>query len=66
MACKRYGQHPQHNFIEVGNSVIDFKNIFKQADKAGMQYFFVEQDQTPGDPFDSIIKSITYIKKNLV
>ena len=57
---------PQKNFTEVGNGVIDFKNIFKYADKAGLQYFFVEQDQTPGSPFDSITKSITYIKKNLV
>jgi sugar phosphate isomerase/epimerase len=57
---------PQKAFTEVGNGVIDFKKIFKQADKAGMQYFFVEQDRTPGSPFDSIAKSITYIKKNLV
>jgi len=57
---------PQHNFTEVGNGVIDFKSIFKLADKAGMKYFFVEQDQTPGSPFDSITKSIDYIKKNLV
>ncbi len=57
---------PEHNFAEVGSGVIDFKNIFKHADKAGMQYFFVEQDKTPGSPFDSITKSINYIKKNLV
>jgi len=57
---------PEHNFTEVGNGVIDFKSIFKHADKAGMQYFFVEQDKTPGSPFDSITKSISYIKKNLV
>ena len=57
---------PEHSFTEVGNGTIDFKNIFKYADKAGMKYFFVEQDITPGDPFDSITKSISYIKKNLV
>ena len=50
------------NFTEVGNGSIDFKRIFAQAGTAGMQYFFVEQDQTPGSPFDSIQKSITYIK----
>lgn len=53
-------------FTEVGNGSIDFKRIFKEANKAGMKYFFVEQDKTPGDPFDSIAKSISYIKKNLV
>lgn len=57
---------PKGNFTEVGNGVIDFKNIFKHADKAGMKYFFVEQDRTPGDPFDSITKSYSYIKANLV
>jgi sugar phosphate isomerase/epimerase len=57
---------PQRNFTEVGNGIIDFKKIFAQSKKAGLQYFFVEQDKCPGDPFDSITQSITYIKKNLV
>lgn len=57
---------PKAAFTEVGNGVIDFKKIFAQADKAGMKYFFVEQDSTPGDPFDSITKSFNYVKKNLV
>ncbi len=57
---------PKQAFTEVGNGVIDFKKIFEQANKAGLKYFFVEQDITPGSPFDSITKSIGYIKKNLV
>ncbi|MEO8823767.1 MAG: sugar phosphate isomerase/epimerase [Ginsengibacter sp.] len=57
---------PQKNFTEVGNGVIDFKEIFKYKSLAGMKYFFVEQDQTPGDPFVSIKESFDYIKKNLV
>jgi len=57
---------PQHDFTEVGNGVIDFKKIFANADKAGLKYFFVEQDKCPGSPFDSITKSYNYIKKNLV
>src|SRR5215217_905829 len=57
---------PEHAFTEVGNGTINFKNIFTHADKAGMKYFFVEQDKTPASPFDSISKSITYIKKNLI
>jgi sugar phosphate isomerase/epimerase len=53
-------------FTEVGNGVIDFKKIFTKAKTAGLKYFFVEQDVCPGNPFDSITQSITYIKKNLV
>lgn len=57
---------PQRNFTEVGNGSIDFKRIFAQKKLAGMQYFFVEQDQTPGSPFDSIKQSVSYIKRTLV
>jgi sugar phosphate isomerase/epimerase len=53
-------------FTEVGNGVIDFKKIFTKANTAGLKYFFVEQDVCPGNPFDSITQSISYIKKNLV
>jgi sugar phosphate isomerase/epimerase len=57
---------PARDFTEIGNGIIDFKEIFKYKNKAGMKYFFVEQDKCPGTPFDSITKSIKYIKKNLV
>jgi sugar phosphate isomerase/epimerase len=57
---------PDHSFAEVGYGSIDFKRIFKNSKKAGLQYFFVEQDKCPGSPFDSITKSITYIKQNLI
>jgi sugar phosphate isomerase/epimerase len=54
------------DFTEVGNGIINFKEIFKHKNEAGMKYFYVEQDKTPGDPFVSIKESIDYIKKNLV
>ena len=54
------------DFTEVGNGIIDFKKVFAERNKAGLKYFFVEQDKTPGSPFDSITKSFNYIKKNLV
>jgi sugar phosphate isomerase/epimerase len=57
---------PKHSFTEVGNGTIDFKRIFANRARSGMRYFFVEQDQCPGSPFDSITKSIAYIKQNLV
>jgi sugar phosphate isomerase/epimerase len=57
---------PKKMFTEVGNGVINFKRIFEHNKTAGLKYFFVEQDICPGDPFNSITQSITYIKKNLV
>jgi sugar phosphate isomerase/epimerase len=57
---------PKKNFTEVGNGVIDFATIFKNAKTSGMKHFFVEQDVCPGSPFDSIKQSIGYIKSNLI
>ncbi len=53
-------------FTEVGNGIIDFKKIFEHTKKAGLKYFFVEEDKCPGDPYTSITQSIAYIKSNLV
>jgi sugar phosphate isomerase/epimerase len=57
---------PKKNFTEVGNGVINFATIFKNAKTSGMKHFFVEQDECPGSPFDSIAKSIGHIKSNLI
>jgi sugar phosphate isomerase/epimerase len=56
----------RHFFTEVGNGVIDFKSIFAKAKESGMRHFFVEQDECPGSPFESIAQSITYLKKNIL
>jgi sugar phosphate isomerase/epimerase len=53
-------------FTEVGNGIIDFKKILTHASTSGLKYFFVEEDKCPGDPYDSIKMSYSYIKKNLV
>jgi sugar phosphate isomerase/epimerase len=54
------------NFTEVGSGTIDFTTIFKAHRLSGMKHFFVEQDVCPGSPFDSIAKSITHIRANLL
>jgi sugar phosphate isomerase/epimerase len=56
---------PEKRFTEVGNGVIDFKEIFECKKKSGMQHFFVEQDVSSA-PLESIKTSIAYLKKNLV
>ena len=63
---KDMAKTPNQTFTEVGNGSIDFKKIFVQAKKSGLDYYFVEQDSTPGNPYDSITQSINYIKNNLV
>jgi sugar phosphate isomerase/epimerase len=54
---------PKEFFTEVGRGKIDFKAIFAQSKKAGVKHYFVEQDQTPASPFDSIQVSYDYLSK---
>jgi sugar phosphate isomerase/epimerase len=48
-------------FKEVGSGVLDWKAILKEAASVGVQHYFVEQDQTPGDPVESLRKSYGYL-----
>jgi sugar phosphate isomerase/epimerase len=49
----------------LGEGIIDFKNILDLREKAGMIYFFVEQDNCISHPpFDSIKISRDYLLKN--
>jgi sugar phosphate isomerase/epimerase len=49
-------------FKEVGSGVVDIPAILKAAPAAGVKHYFVEQDQTAGDPLDSLRKSFDYIQ----
>jgi sugar phosphate isomerase/epimerase len=48
-------------FAEVGGGALDFPGILKAARAVGVAHAFVEQDQTPGDPMDSLRKSYAYL-----
>ena len=50
-------------FKELGNGVIEWAKVLRAASAAGVQHYFVEQDQTPGDPLDSLRQSMEYLKK---
>ena len=52
----------EKEMTEVGSGVIDYKNLFKYASKAGMKEFFVEQDVIQGDGFESVKKSFNHLK----
>jgi len=50
------------SFTEIGNGSIDFVSFLREAHNSGLQHYFVEQDKTPGNPLESIGKSISYLK----
>ena len=54
---------PKTAFKEVGSGTIDIPAVLSAADAAGVQHYFVEQDQTPGDPIASLRKSYEYLSK---
>lgn len=54
---------PKKYFTEVGRGVIDFKKIFAKADKAGIKHYFIEQDETPAAPLESVKISLKYLKE---
>ena len=51
--------------VEVGAGYIDFKPIFANAEKAGMKYYFVEQDGAP-QPIENLARSFENLKKVVV
>jgi sugar phosphate isomerase/epimerase len=46
----------------VGNGSLDFAAILKACETAGVQHYFVEQDQTPGDPLASLRQSYEHLR----
>ena len=54
---------PRTAFKEVGSGVMDFPKLLRAAAAAGVAHYFVEQDQTPGDPVESLRKSYGYLSK---
>ena len=53
-------------FAEIGQGNLRWKEIIVAAENSGCQWFIVEQDTTPGDPFDSLKTSFDYIAEYLV
>ncbi len=59
----QFNEHvPNSAFKEVGNGSIDIPAVLSEADPAGVRYYFVEQDETAGDPVVSLRKSYEYLK----
>jgi sugar phosphate isomerase/epimerase len=52
---------PASAFRAVGDGSLDVPAILKAATSIGTKHFFVEQDQTPGDPIVSLRESYAYL-----
>lgn len=52
---------PKTAFKEAGKGVIDWAKVLKAAHTAGVKHYFVEQDQTEGNPIDSLRVSYQYL-----
>ncbi len=50
-------------FAEVGAGRVDFPRVLKAAAVSGTRHYFVEQDQTPGDPLASLRTSFGNLRK---
>jgi len=67
---KDFGVASKHGEVpfmtEVGQGNLDFRTLVADAERGGCQWFIVEQDFTPGDPFDSLERSFRYVHDELV
>ncbi len=53
-------------YAEIGAGTLPFARIIAEAEAGGCEWFIVEQDTCPGDPFVSIKQSLDYIKAHLI
>jgi len=49
-------------FRELGGGTLDFKAIVQAAEAAGVQYYLIEMDFTPGDPMESVKRCAGYLR----
>jgi sugar phosphate isomerase/epimerase len=57
------GKVPHEAFKEVGNGELDWPEVLKACEQAGVRHYIVEQDWWPGDPLESLRQSITYLRR---
>lgn len=53
-----------NDFTEIGNGTIDFRKIFRYKEKAGLKHWFLEQDSSDKNIFESIAISKKFIQQN--
>lgn len=50
-------------YTEIGNGNINFEDVVACAEKIGVKHYIVEQDDCPGNPFDSLATSYNNLKE---
>jgi sugar phosphate isomerase/epimerase len=50
-------------FVEAGSGDIDFPAILKAAPAAGVKFQFAGQDETEGDPLESLRRSVNWLNR---
>jgi sugar phosphate isomerase/epimerase len=50
------------HFVPVGKGSLDWKAILAEAERIGVQHYFVEQDQTAVPPIEAIRQSYAYLR----
>jgi len=53
---------PPDSFKAAGKGSIDFAAVLRQAEENGVEHYFVEQDETPGHPVDSLRESYQHLR----
>ena len=51
------------NSVEFGKGGVDIKRLMKNGKKAGMKYYFVEQEEYTVSAFESLADDMNYLKK---
>ncbi len=57
------GGHPQQVFAEVGAGNLNWARILPACARAGVEWYAVEQDICPGDPFESLAISYRNLRE---
>jgi sugar phosphate isomerase/epimerase len=53
---------PRTAFHDLSDGAVDIPAVLRAAKQAGVKHYFVEQDETPGDPIESLRKSFQYLE----
>ena len=60
--AQRFNENiPRAAFHDLSEGAVDIPAVIHAAKQAGVKHYFVEQDETPGDPIESLRKSFQYL-----